>query len=600
MSKFTRALARPFRSLRERKISATSRVIASGGSGTSAQWTEKRFDLFAKESYLTNVVAFRCISEVARCVAMVPWEVRRTLKDGNTEAYEKHPFTEVLKRPNPDDSFPFLMVRIASFLQIAGNAYIERVGPETGPNGGSAKELYVLRPDRVRVEVDNATGRIGGYTYEVGGKKETFKIDPLSGRGPILQLKQLHPLDDWYGAGNIEPTAREIDTSNEAITWNKKLLENECRPGMLVTIIGDQAFQVTDQQLDDVEKKLKQKFLGKAGKNLVLTGARGTDAKPYGFSPLEMDWDKGDDRIARRICMGFGVPPMLVGIPGEATFANFKEARLHFWENTILWFLEYFKQELNNWLFFEETDTKLAYKLDDVAALAERRESIWKRAQESIFLTVNEQREMVGYDPVPEGDVVLIAATQIALGETPAQDEPPIDTEDSNVNPQKMDTELKEIVLTAVEKALEKKEESAESFRQAVPSRLQTMENAEGSDKDFQEKLEGKLQILERDTNRVSNRLEQFLSYVFSKNNDPPIHVEVNPPQINLTPEIRIVDGRDERLSKRIQIERSKDGRISSAEIIVDGRDERPSKRILFEREKDGKISGAEVVSTEE
>ena len=432
MSKFTRALARPFRSLRERKISATSRVIAAGGSGTSAQWTEKRFDLFAKESYLTNVVAFRCIEEVARCVAMVPWEVRRTLKDGNTEVDEKHPFTAVLARPNPDDSFPFLMVRIASFLQIAGNAYIERVGPETGPNGGSAKELYVLRPDRVRVEVDNKTGRIGAYTYEVGGKKETFKIDPLSGRGPILQLKQFHPLDDWYGAGNIEPTAREIDTSNEAITWNKKLLENECRPGMLVTIVGDQFFQITDQQLDDVEKKLKQKFQGKAGKNLVLTGARGTDAKPYGFSPLEMDWDKGDDRVARRICMGFGVPPMLVGIPGEATFANFKEARLHFWENTILWFLEYFRQELNNWLFFEETDTELSYKLDDIAALAERRESIWKRAQESLFLTVNEQREMVGYDPVPEGDVVLIAATQIALGETPAQEEPPPDTENAD------------------------------------------------------------------------------------------------------------------------------------------------------------------------
>ena len=291
---------------------------------------------------------------------------------------------------------------------------------------------------------------------------------------------------------------------------------------------------------------------------------------------------------------------MLVGIPGEATFANFKEARLHFWENTILWFLEYFRQELNNWLFFEETDTELSYKLDDIAALAERRESIWKRAQESLFLTVNEQREMVGYDPVPEGDVVLIAATQIALGETPAQEEPPIDTEDSNVNSQKMDTELEEIVLTAVEKALEKKEESAASFREAVAGQLQTIESAEGSSKDFQEKFEGKIQILERDTNRVSNRLEQFLSYVFAKNNDPPVHVEVNPPQINLTPEIRIVDGRDERLSKRIQIERSKDGRITSAEIIVDGRDGPPSKRILFAREKDGKISGAEVVSTEE
>ena len=39
---------------------------------------------------------------------------------------------------------------------------------------------------------------------------------------------------------------------------------------------------------------------------------------------------------ARDICSAFGVPPMLVGVQGDATYANFKEARLALWEDTIL------------------------------------------------------------------------------------------------------------------------------------------------------------------------------------------------------------------------------------------------------------------------
>jgi len=414
-----------------RKVSRTSQLMVGSGPSINARWSDKRYDVFAEESYLTNVVSYRCIEEVARSVASVPWEVRHVLRDGTYEPAPNDPFMNVLKRPNPDDSFPFLVLKLMAYLQIAGNSYIERVGPTTGPNMGMPKELYVLRPDRITVNIDKNVGRIGGYTYEIMGKSVEFKIDPITGRGDLLHLKQFHPLNDWYGKGNVEPTAREIDTSNEAANWNKRLLEKECRPGLVFTITNDMNFMVTKEQLDDLDKKLKEKFSSGPGENLILSGARGTSVAPYGFSPRDMDWEKGDDRIARRICMGFGVPPMIVGIPGEATFANFKEARLFFWETTILWFVEFLRQEWNNWLFSEDPETELHPVLDDVPALSDRRDALWTRAEGcGDFLTVNERREMVGYGPYePDesdpGSMILQPATNVPLGTEPVVEEPP-------------------------------------------------------------------------------------------------------------------------------------------------------------------------------
>ena len=155
----------------------------------------------------------------------------------------------------------------------------------------------------------------------------------------------------------------------------------------------------------------------------MLTGGRGTSAAPYGYSPSELDWDKGKLSLARDICMGFGVPPMLVGIPGEATFANYREARESFWEDTVKWYLELLKAELNGWLFPDTSKDKLFldYDMDVVPAMAYKRDKLWDRAiAAGDFLTVDERREMVGQPKYEPGDtpggVIMTDSTKIPLG----------------------------------------------------------------------------------------------------------------------------------------------------------------------------------------
>ncbi len=336
-----------------RKESQTAAIISSRGGG-GVIWPERGYDNFAKETYLKNVTAFRAIDEVSKSVASVPWKQFRRLADGNREEVEDDGIAGPLKRPNPNESLQWVMLKLTAYLVMSGNSFVERVGPTSGPNKGKVKELYALRPDRFSLKTDLKSGRLSQYIYTVGGNKTKWDVDPVTGHADVLQLKAFHPLDDWWGAAPTESAAREIDTSNEATEWNKSLLDNQGRPGMIYTLVG----QLGADQFDQLERYLREAHSGpqNVGKDLILTGERGTSAVPYGWSPTDMDFGEGDLRLMRKIAMAYGVPPMLLGIPGEATFANYKEARLAFWETTVFWLLNYIKG-------IEQLEKKATYSL---------------------------------------------------------------------------------------------------------------------------------------------------------------------------------------------------------------------------------------------
>jgi HK97 family phage portal protein len=211
-----------------RKESAVQNIIVSPGTG-GVIWTPEDYRNFAKETYMKNIISFRCIDIIARSCSTVPWSMIKYLEDGKTEEIPNHPINNLLKRPNPRDSFAFLIIQMISYILISGNNYVERVSPITGPNKDIPKELYVHRPDRFTVLVNENTGAIRGYRYRVEGsttREYVFEVDETTGRSNILHMRTFNPLNDFYGMAVTQPVAREIDTSNEAVTWNKKLLEN--------------------------------------------------------------------------------------------------------------------------------------------------------------------------------------------------------------------------------------------------------------------------------------------------------------------------------------------------------------------------------------
>ena len=117
------------------------------------------------------------------------------------------------------------------------------------------------------------------------------------------------------------------------------------------------------------------------------------------LSPKDMDFLNAKYASARDIALAFGYPPMLLGIPGDNTYANQKEARLALWEQTILPLLEFALDGLNTWLLPRFGDgLRLRYDEDGISALNPRREMLWARVNAASFLTDDEKRAAVGYD----------------------------------------------------------------------------------------------------------------------------------------------------------------------------------------------------------
>ena len=399
-----------------------------------AVWSGRNWGVYAKETYMKNWTAYKSIDLISKSVASVPWGVFEETDEGR-ELVPNHPLNEMLSisrtRVNRNETFSILNKKAVSYLCMTGNAFLRKMAPNTGPNKGVPKMLEIMRPDRMKIYTDEL-GRVTNYEYRVtsgnsylmGGVPEgssfdlatrvyNFEVDPETGDSEVMHIKMFHPLDDYWGAAPSESAARNIDTANEMAEWNKKLLDNECRPGMIITVNG----RLTDEQYDRMKTDLNQKYSGfeNAGRNLLLEGGDNVKAEPYGFSPADIDFLDGSREEARKIANVYGVPPMLLGIPGDNTYSNQKEARQAFWEETVIFYLGLLRDSYNWWLLGNDNKYFIDYDLDQVSALEEKREMKWKRANESTFLTINEKREMVGKEKIDGGDVILVPATSSSL-----------------------------------------------------------------------------------------------------------------------------------------------------------------------------------------
>ena len=95
---------------------------------------------------------------------------------------------------------------------------------------------------------------------------------------------------------------------------------------------------------------------------------------------------------------------MLLGIPGDATYANYQEAHRAFFRLTVLPLVSRVVGRLSDWLggFSGET-VRLKPDLDQVPALSAERDSQWARVQAADFLTPAEKRRLLGLPPMMEG-----------------------------------------------------------------------------------------------------------------------------------------------------------------------------------------------------
>jgi len=361
-----------------------SGVVALAAEGR-AHWTGRSYAALSREGFMRNPVAHRAVRLVSEAAAAVVW----LLYAGDREV-AGHPLLALLARPNGRMDGPSFFEALYGHLLLSGNAYVEPV-----TLAAELRELHLLRPDRIGI-VEGRDGWPEAYDYRAGGGVRRF---PAEGEGLcLLHLRLFHPLDDHLGFPPLAAAQVALDLHNAAATWNKALLDNSARPSGALVYQPKEGGNLSPDQYERLKQELDEGYSGpmRAGRPLLLEG--GLDWKSMGLSPKDMDFVEARNGAARDIALAFGVPPMLLGIPGDNTYANYQEANRAFYRLTVLPLINRTAAAFSGWLSAAYGEPlRLAPDLDQIAGLSAERGELWARVGGADFLTDEEKRQAVGY-----------------------------------------------------------------------------------------------------------------------------------------------------------------------------------------------------------
>ncbi|SDE68040.1 phage portal protein, HK97 family [Paracoccus isoporae] len=378
----------------EKKARAASgRVAALAAAPGRAIWSARDTATLTKAGFIGNPVGFRAVRLIAEAAAAVP-----LICQDAARRYETHPVLDLLRRPNPAQGRAELFEALYGQILLSGNGYLEAVGA----GAGLPAELHVLRSDRMRV-VPGADGWPVAYEYAVGGR--THRFDMTGAPDPVCHIRSFHPSDDHYGLSPLQAAAVAVDVHNSASAWSKALLDNAARPSGAIVYSGpDGQGNLSAEQYErlTVEMEMHHQGARNAGRPMLLEG--GLDWKPMGFSPSDMEFHQTKQAAAREIAQAFGVPPMLIGIPGDATYANYAEAHRAFYRLTVLPLVGRVAAAVA-WFLSEHlgAEVDLRPDPDQIPALAAERDQQWRRIGEVSFLSDPEKRALLGLPPLAEG-----------------------------------------------------------------------------------------------------------------------------------------------------------------------------------------------------
>ncbi len=319
----------------EQKSSRTGALFAIF-SDTRPYWSPKNYSDLAREGYANNPVAYRCVRMIAEAVASLPL----VMYDGFREL-DKHPLLDLLARPNPRETRTDLLEAVAGHLLVAGNAYIELVAVADEP-----RELYALRPDRN--EGRTRPRGLGRGLLSIPSPERAFASTwARRCRRSCRSSCSIRPTITTACRPSSPRIARSTCTTPRAPGTRRC---STTPRGLRARWSIPRRPETSRRISSTAEERTRTEFQGaqNAGRPLLLEG--GLDWKSLSMSPKDMDFIEAKHASAREIALAFGVPPMLLGIPGDNTFSNYMEANRSFHRGTVVPLANRLLTALVNWL----------------------------------------------------------------------------------------------------------------------------------------------------------------------------------------------------------------------------------------------------------
>lgn len=379
-------------------------VAVSSAIGISGNRDQRRFI-----NEYTGLV-YAIISAIAEDVGKYePILVKETAK-GDQEV-STHPFLELIYNPNPAISKFELFEGTQSFIEMTGESFwYFALGDQTK----KPKAIYMLRPDRMKVAVDD-NGDIAGYALQKSGG-ETIPFD----LNEILQFRMFNPHSPYRGMGTVEAGLAYIETEESATTFSKNALKNSAAPNGVLQLKGT----VAKPAFEKFVQLWREKYEGaeNAGKTAII---RDVDAEftKVGLGLSEIDMKALKDLTVDQVLMMFRVPRSIIGLSTTEGMgrASVETLEYIYAKRVIDPKLERIDAALQRILdrFWPNDGLTVMHK--DIVPEDKEFQLASRTAGVDNWLTRNEIREEDGLEPVDGGNDLRAPLTSYPIGEnTPA------------------------------------------------------------------------------------------------------------------------------------------------------------------------------------
>jgi len=327
---------------------------------------------------------------------------RRQIDDPN------HPLLKLLANPNPLMGRNEFMSKIGLDLGVYGEAFIFPMKTIKG-----VVKLYHISPQNVTVQ-------------ETGDEFAPVKMWMVSrGTAGIMTLEpedlihiKLNTSDasTVRGCSPIISSRKSIEMQNAIRDWNISVTRNGGKSSGAIEIPR----QLTEHQLNVLKEDVQKNNGGtpNAGKWMILDD--GKHAVNLGMTAVEMDYVQGTAISAREVSIAYGIAPEVLGDSQNKTFNNMSEAYKQTIETTAIPLLKIVYDAISGYLLpFNPDVGQIVYDVEQINDFAGDRTEIYAALQGASYLTPNEKRAKLGYEPIadPIADTLLVPMGEMPIGE---------------------------------------------------------------------------------------------------------------------------------------------------------------------------------------
>lgn len=247
-------------------------------------------------------LVYSCVSTIAEDVARYDPCFYYEMPDDQDQKIENHPFDLVLQNPNPSMSEYELYEATQSLIELTGECFWYIT---LGQYSREPKAIDIMRPDRVKLAINETSGAVEGYIFvRPDGTEIPLELDE------VIHFKMYNPLNKYRGLGTVEAGLLYIETETETSEFQRNFMKNQASPSGVLSFKGN----IAKPAFDKVKKVWKDQQSGtvNAGKTLFIRETD-VDFTKIGLSIADLDMSALKKITQDEVRGMFRIPKIMLG-----------------------------------------------------------------------------------------------------------------------------------------------------------------------------------------------------------------------------------------------------------------------------------------------